>query len=39
MVRNYIEQRGGTEEQQEQRWREFAQLLASPRLPDDIAVR
>src|SRR5438067_10599002 len=39
MVRNYIEQGGGTEEQQEQRWREFAQLLASPRLPDDIAVK
>jgi hypothetical protein len=39
MVHNYIEKRGGTEQQPDQRWREFAQLLASPRLPDDIAVR
>jgi hypothetical protein len=36
MVRNYIEKRGGTEQQPEQRWREFEQLLASPRLPGDI---
>jgi hypothetical protein len=36
MVRHYIEKRGGTEQQPEQRWREFAQLLASPRLPGDI---
>ncbi len=36
MVRSYIEKRGGTAEQPEQRWREFEQLLASPRLPSDI---
>jgi len=36
MVRSYIEKRGGTAEQSEQRWREFEQLLASPRLPSDI---
>jgi hypothetical protein len=36
MVRSYIEKRGGTEQQPEQRWREFEQLLASPRLPSDI---
>jgi hypothetical protein len=36
MVRNYIEKRGGTEQQPEQRWREFQELLASPRLPSDI---
>jgi hypothetical protein len=36
MVRRYIEKRGGTADQPEQRWREFEQLLASPRLPGDI---
>ncbi len=36
MVRNYIEKRGGTEQQAGKRWREFEQLLASPRLPGDI---
>jgi hypothetical protein len=36
MVRNYIEKRGGTENQPEQRWREFEELLASPRLPGDL---
>ena len=36
MVRRYIEKRGGTEQQPETRWREFEQLLASPRLPGDI---
>jgi hypothetical protein len=36
MVRSYIEKRGGTADQTEQRWREFEQLLASPRLPGDI---
>jgi len=36
MVRNYIEKRGGTEQQPEERWHEFEQLLASPRLPSDI---
>jgi hypothetical protein len=36
MVRTYIEKHGGTAEQPEKRWREFEQLLASPRLPGDI---
>ena len=36
MVRSYIEKRGGTENQPEQRWREFEELLALPRLPGDI---
>jgi hypothetical protein len=36
MVRSYIEKRGGSEQQPEQRWREFEELLASPRLPGDI---
>ena len=36
MVRNYIEKRGGTEQQPDKRWREFEQLVASPRLPGDI---
>jgi hypothetical protein len=36
MVRSYIEKGGGTADQPEQRWREFEQLLASPRLPGDI---
>jgi hypothetical protein len=36
IVRSYTEKRGGTAEQPEQRWREFEQLLASPRLPGDI---
>jgi hypothetical protein len=36
MVRNYIEKRDGTEQQPEQRWREFEELLASPRLPGDL---
>jgi hypothetical protein len=36
MVRSYIEKRGGTEQQPEQRWHEFEQLLASPRLPGDL---
>jgi hypothetical protein len=32
MVRRYIEKRGGTADQPEKRWKEFEQLLASPRL-------
>ena len=36
MVRSYIEKLGGTADQPDQRWREFEQLLASPRLPGDI---
>jgi hypothetical protein len=38
MVRSYIEKRGGTENQPEKRWREFEELLASPRLPGDIRL-
>jgi hypothetical protein len=36
MVRNYVEKRGGSEQQPEQRWREFEELLASRRLPGDL---
>jgi hypothetical protein len=36
MVRRYIEKRGGTLDQPEKRWREFEQLLASPRLPSEL---
>jgi hypothetical protein len=36
MVRRYIEKRVGSERQPEKRWREFEQLLASPRMPGDI---
>jgi hypothetical protein len=36
VVRAYIEKRGGIEQEPEKRWREFEQLLASPRLPGDI---
>ncbi len=36
MVRHYIEERGGTDRDPETRWREFAQLLSSPRLPSGL---
>lgn len=36
MVRRYIEKRGGTPDQPEKRWKEFEQLLASPRLPSGL---
>lgn len=36
MARHYIEQRGGTEDQPEKRWREFERLLSSPRLPSGL---
>jgi hypothetical protein len=36
MVRQYIEGRGGTEADAEKRWREFGQLLSSPRLPSGL---
>jgi hypothetical protein len=36
MVRRYIEKRGGTEDQPEKRWKEFEQLLSSPRLPSGL---
>lgn len=36
MVRQYIEKRGGTDADPEKRWREFEQLLSSPRLPSGL---
>ena len=36
MVRDYIEQRGGTADHPDRRWEEFRALLASPRLPSDL---
>ncbi len=39
LVRRYIEGNGGTGDDPEARWREFARLLSSPRLPSDLAVR
>ncbi|HLX07836.1 MAG TPA: hypothetical protein VKY89_08220 [Thermoanaerobaculia bacterium] len=36
LVRRYIDSRGGTAEQPERRWREFARLISSPRLPSDL---
>ena len=36
LARTYIEKRGGTAEQPEKRWREFEQLLSSPRLPSAL---
>jgi hypothetical protein len=36
LVRRYIEKRGGTADHPEVRWREFARLISSPRLPSDL---
>ncbi len=36
LVRKYIEGRGGTADAPEARWREFARLLRSPRLPGGL---
>jgi hypothetical protein len=36
MVRQYIENRGGTEQAPEKRWEEFEKLLSSPRLPSGL---
>lgn len=36
LVRSYVEKRDGTDEQPEKRWREFEQLLSSPRLPSAL---
>ena len=36
LVRRYIESRGGTADQPEKRWEEFAKLLSSPRLPSGL---
>ena len=36
IVKRYIEKRGGIDADPEKRWREFAQLLSSPRLPGSL---
>lgn len=36
LVRQYIERRGGTEDNPAKRWEEFEKLLASPRLPSGL---
>jgi hypothetical protein len=36
MARAYVESRGGTPDHPDVRWREFARLLASPRLPGGL---
>jgi hypothetical protein len=36
LVRRYIEARGGTADHPDRRWREFARLISSPRLPSDL---
>jgi hypothetical protein len=36
LVRQYIEARDGTPDHPEQRWREFARLISSPRRPSDL---
>jgi hypothetical protein len=36
LVRQYIEKRGGTADHPEKRWREFANLISSPRLPSGL---
>jgi len=39
LVRRYLEGNGGTGDNSESRWREFALLLSSPRLPSGLAVK
>jgi hypothetical protein len=36
LVRQYIEKRGGTADRPEERWKEFAKLISSPRLPSGL---
>ena len=36
LVRQYVEKRGGTSDRPEQRWKEFAALISSPRLPSGL---
>jgi hypothetical protein len=36
LVRRYIEAHGGTARHPDRRWREFARLVSSPRLPSDL---
>lgn len=38
MVRKYVEARGGTPDSPGRRWKEFVQLLSSPRVPSGLAV-
>ena len=38
LVKKYIDGRGGTADKPEQRWREFAQLISSPRLPSGLVL-
>ena len=35
-MKQYIERRGGTEDDPAKRWEEFEKLLASPRLPSGL---
>jgi hypothetical protein len=37
LVKRHVESRGGTADRPEDRWREFAALLSSPRLPSELA--
>jgi hypothetical protein len=39
LVRAYIEKRGGTDKWPDRRWKEFAALLSSPRLPSSLTAR
>ncbi|MGD0591708.1 MAG: hypothetical protein ABSA44_13070 [Bacteroidota bacterium] len=36
LVRQYIERRGGTEDNPKKRWEEFTKLISSPRLPSGL---
>jgi hypothetical protein len=38
LVRRYVEARGGTSDHPDVRWRVFADLISSPRLPSELAV-
>jgi hypothetical protein len=37
LVRRHVEKRGGTSGRPEERWREFARLISSPRLPSGLS--
>jgi hypothetical protein len=36
LVRKYVESRGGTPDNPEERWEVFRELLSSPRLPSQL---
>jgi hypothetical protein len=38
LVRAYVDRHGGTTENPERRWKEFARLLSSPRVPSSLVV-